>query len=77
MRPTIDIADRMKDNVLASMNASKAYLPASVGVPPLVCSSSLYPPGRAKVAPNVTVAIRTAPIHSVCVDSFMFFNSSL
>jgi hypothetical protein len=37
----IATADNMKDNVLAIMNASKAYLPASVGVPPLVCSSAM------------------------------------
>jgi hypothetical protein len=36
MRPKVAITDKTKANVLDAMNASKAYLRASTGVPPLL-----------------------------------------
>jgi hypothetical protein len=41
MRPMVAIEDKTKANVLDAMNASKAYLRASTGVPPLLLSSAM------------------------------------
>jgi hypothetical protein len=41
MTPKVAIADKTKANVLDTMNASKAYLRACIGVPPLLRSSAM------------------------------------
>lgn len=41
MRSRVAIEEQMNAKVVAMMNASKVYLPASVGEPPLMWSSAL------------------------------------
>jgi hypothetical protein len=36
MKPTVANEEHMKANVVAIMNVSNIYLPASIGVPPFV-----------------------------------------
>uniref|UniRef100_K4AJ50 Uncharacterized protein n=1 Tax=Setaria italica TaxID=4555 RepID=K4AJ50_SETIT len=68
MRPTVARDEQRKANVLATTNASKYHLPASVGEPPLGWSSAMFPPGSAKDAPKVTVAMSTEPMLRVWVE---------
>jgi hypothetical protein len=41
MKPAVANEEQMKANVVAIINASKIYPPASVGVPPFVWSSAM------------------------------------